>query len=70
VMPAEALLQWQYLGLSDAADELRRPPRHVTCARCGEEVLNGREVVVRDQVVCRPCAGHACFEPSLPRPGL
>jgi formylmethanofuran dehydrogenase subunit E len=68
VMPAEALLQWQYLGLSKAADELRGAARYVACARCGEEVLNGREVIVGARVMCRPCATQACFEPSFPRP--
>jgi formylmethanofuran dehydrogenase subunit E len=68
VMPAEELLEWQDLGRSDTADALalRQPAARVTCARCGEEVLNGREVVVESRVVCRPCAGQVCFEASLP----
>jgi len=34
-----------------------------TCARCGQVVRDGREVVSGDEVLCRPCAGKAYFKP-------
>jgi formylmethanofuran dehydrogenase subunit E len=68
VMPVEDLLEWRDLGLSDAAQALQGSDGRVTCARCGEEVLNGRGVVVEGQLVCRLCAGQGSFDPSIPGP--
>ena len=31
----------------------------VNCESCGEEILNGRERVNREQVLCAPCAGES-----------
>lgn len=40
------------------------PVRSVVCARCGETVLDGRDRVIGDAVLCRPCAeGRSYFLP-------
>lgn len=45
--------------------QVRRGPtwpttRHVTCARCGEEVFGGREVLNASGAHCRPCSAGPC----------
>jgi formylmethanofuran dehydrogenase subunit E len=65
-MPSNELLEWREVARLDGADLPPQPPRHLTCSSCGEEVLAGRELLVGNRVVCRPCAGHGCFEPRVP----
>jgi formylmethanofuran dehydrogenase subunit E len=38
-----------------------RPGVRVTCAVCGEEVLNDRQVGVPDRPLCRGCAGERYY---------
>jgi len=33
----------------------------VNCARCDEEISNGREVIKDGQILCRPCAGESYY---------
>jgi formylmethanofuran dehydrogenase subunit E len=59
----DALLSWAPVRLRvSAATLFSRAGRRVTCARCGEEVLNEREVSVDGAHVCRGCAGSAYYE--------
>jgi formylmethanofuran dehydrogenase subunit E len=39
-----------------------RPQRRITCPSCGEDVLDGRDVIVGNQAICRACAGEAYYE--------
>ncbi len=66
-MPTEELLRWRQAAMADRLDVLGQPGRHVTCIACGEEVLNGRELVLGRQDICRPCADQGCFDPATPR---
>lgn len=46
-----------------------RPVRSVLCARCGESVLDMRDVPVDGRILCRPCAeGGDYFIPAEVRP--
>lgn len=54
-MPTDELLRWRRVSMADRLDVLGQPGGHVTCIACGEEVLNGRELVLGRQVLCRPC---------------
>jgi formylmethanofuran dehydrogenase subunit E len=61
----------RFLTLADVRVELRpedlpgKPVRVVTCAACGERVLDGREVQRGDRALCRPCAeGRAYYRPA------
>lgn len=48
-----------------------QPGMRVVCDRCGEEILNGREVQQAGSTLCRACAGHAYYAalPSLEAAG-
>lgn len=42
--------------------EMPGPPcRRAVCARCGQVVRDGREVIDGAEVLCRPCAGEGYF---------
>ena len=56
-MPAAELFVWREVALTQSlAEILSRPGCRAHCARCGEEILNEREVVVGNEVLCRSCA--------------
>lgn len=62
-MPERELLTVTPVRLTLDLDALMgRPGVRVGCARCGEEVLNAREVVVDGVTVCPACAGNAYYE--------
>jgi formylmethanofuran dehydrogenase subunit E len=42
---------------------MSRPGVRVDCSRCGEEVINERQVVVDGLPVCRACARAGYYEP-------
>jgi formylmethanofuran dehydrogenase subunit E len=46
-----------------ATDMPGRPIRTVECARCGEKVQDGREVVREGETLCRACSGEAYYKP-------
>jgi formylmethanofuran dehydrogenase subunit E len=57
-MPISELLCAQWVQLTASAAELiSQAGRRVTCAECGEEVINAREVLVEGRLFCRACAG-------------
>ncbi|HEX2623056.1 MAG TPA: FmdE family protein [Phototrophicaceae bacterium] len=39
--------------------------RQAECAQCGEEIINGREVIREEQALCRACAGGAYYTTSM-----
>ncbi len=62
-MPDDALLRVEPVTLRvDMAALLGRKGLRVDCARCGEEVLNGREFLDGRGAVCQACAGPAFYE--------
>jgi formylmethanofuran dehydrogenase subunit E len=63
-LPVAALLQAQPVTLTESlAAILSQPGERVNCATCGEEIMNEREVVLNDRVLCRACAGQAYYAP-------
>jgi formylmethanofuran dehydrogenase subunit E len=40
---------------------ISRPDHRVICARCGEEILNEREMLLNGEIVCRSCAGESYY---------
>lgn len=56
-MPDEEFLVWRPIVLNTSVAEiLSRPGRRARCERCGEEILNAREVACEGLVLCRSCA--------------
>lgn len=56
-MPAAALLVAQRVELLTPIGEIiSRAGQRVRCDRCGEEIINEREVLVDGETLCRACA--------------
>jgi len=61
-MPDAELLSIQAVDLSTPVAEIvSRPIVRTNCDRCGEEIINEREVVASGQTLCRACAGPAYY---------
>jgi formylmethanofuran dehydrogenase subunit E len=68
-MPEEQLLTIRPVTLTTPARHLvSRAGVRVNCQVCGEEVINEREVIQFEQIVCQACAGPAYYtgEPPIP----
>jgi formylmethanofuran dehydrogenase subunit E len=67
-MPDEDFLVWEPVALTvDLQEIVSRPGLRVNCARCGEEVMNAREVEREGIVFCARCAGVDDYYVALPR---
>ncbi len=63
-IPTAELLTLQEVRLElSLAEILSRDGYRVNCARCGEEIINEREVRVGDETLCRACAGEHYYRP-------
>ncbi len=63
ILPEAELLAFQDVTLATKVSEiLSRPGIRVDCDLCGEEILNGRQVVRNGLQLCRGCAGDAYYE--------
>jgi formylmethanofuran dehydrogenase subunit E len=61
-LPDEDLLVWQHVTLTTpVAKIVSQPGRRVRCDRCGEEVMNEREIVRDGVALCQACAGAAYY---------
>lgn len=69
VMPEAELLTMQPVVLTPSIEIIvSRPGVRVDCTRCGEEIINARELLVDGQPVCRTCAGGRYYRAvALPR---
>lgn len=72
LMPSTELLRAERVSLEvDLAAIISRPGRRVTCAACGEEIMNEREIILDGYPYCRGCSGEPYYrirddeEPSL-----
>jgi len=62
-IPAENLFSVQPVELTiSLADILSKPSRKSKCSRCGEEIINGREVIHEGSTLCRSCAGENYYQ--------
>jgi formylmethanofuran dehydrogenase subunit E len=62
-MPDEVLIRVQPVRLHRAVSAiLSRPGVRVDCDRCGEEIINEREIVRDGETLCRACAGECYYE--------
>lgn len=66
-MPAAELLVVRAVVLTiDLATLLGHRATRVECAGCGEEILNGRELLSAGGLFCRPCIGSSYYERRTP----
>jgi formylmethanofuran dehydrogenase subunit E len=64
VMPAAEMFTVSEVILNTPVDEIvSRPGVRVNCSRCGEEIINAREIIQDGQVLCRTCAGAGYYLP-------
>ncbi|RIK34068.1 MAG: formylmethanofuran dehydrogenase [Chloroflexi bacterium] len=62
-MPVEELLVAQHVQLVASVEEIvSHAGRRVNCDRCGEEIINQREVLRNGLLLCRACAGEAYYQ--------
>jgi formylmethanofuran dehydrogenase subunit E len=62
IIPDEELLQIQPVQLCQSpAELLSRPSARAICQRCGEEIINERQVVHGGETLCRACAGESYY---------
>jgi formylmethanofuran dehydrogenase subunit E len=64
-LPADDLFILQEVQLTTSiAAIVSRAGLKAVCAACGEEIINGREIVRAGRVWCRACLGEAYYTPS------
>ncbi len=62
IMPDDELLHLQEVKLTFSLRALiGQDGTRVTCDACGEEIINQREIVAGDRVLCRSCAGQSYY---------
>ena len=62
VMPDELLLSIKKVDLTiDLRELISRPGVRTDCERCGEEIINEREVLHDGATLCRACAGESYY---------
>lgn len=59
--PAEMFVVQQVELVTPVATLISMPGLRALCDRCGEEIMNGREVHHADLTLCRACAGQAYY---------
>ncbi len=64
VMPEAELFTCQEVALQPPLETiLSRPEARAICARCGEEIINQREVTLEGIVLCQTCYGGSYYSP-------
>ena len=62
VMPEVELFHFQDVLLTSSLDAiLSLPGLRVICTRCGEEIINAREVRLEGEILCAYCAGEEYY---------
>jgi formylmethanofuran dehydrogenase subunit E len=67
IIPIEELFDVQNVRLTISLSALvSRPGVRVTCHLCQEEIINEREIIFENKVLCRACAGTGYYQPTPP----
>jgi len=67
VMPEKELFTFQEVVLEPRLENLlSRPGLRAKCTKCGEEIINERQVVVEGKILCRSCAGQGYYQQVQP----
>jgi formylmethanofuran dehydrogenase subunit E len=63
VMPCEELVSMQEVALLTPVEAIvSRAGVRTSCATCGEEIINEREVIRAGTILCRTCAGEGYYQ--------
>ncbi len=63
--PAELLLARDVELTVNLTDLIGRSGARVSCASCGEEIVNQREIIMDGATYCLACAGQSYYRPRL-----
>lgn len=64
IMPLSEMFLSEEVVLRTPIDEIvSRPGVRVNCESCGEEIINEREIVCENKLLCRACAGDTYYQP-------
>ncbi len=62
LMPEGKMFTFQEIQLEPRLETiLSRPGLRVKCARCGEEIINARQVILDGRIFCRACSGESYY---------
>lgn len=62
-IPDHELLGIQWVRVERDLRQLMGSPRQrACCRRCGEEIINGREIFAEEITICAACAGHSYYQ--------
>jgi formylmethanofuran dehydrogenase subunit E len=62
MLPDEQLLDVTSIELTVGIEKIiSTPTARATCEVCSEEIMNGREVDINEQIICRACAGESYY---------
>jgi formylmethanofuran dehydrogenase subunit E len=65
IMPDDQLLRIQQVRIKQSVSEIVSDPEaRAICERCGEEIINEREVLLNSAILCLDCAGESYYSIS------
>jgi formylmethanofuran dehydrogenase subunit E len=65
IIPDEELMKFEKVQLTrPLAEILSKPDARVICSKCGEEIINEREVMHSGAILCLHCAGDSYYQPD------
>ena len=64
-MPEEELLKLEDVKLKVPENDIPGLPQHkAVCSKCGERIMDGRDVLEDGKVVCKACADRPYYQPT------
>jgi len=65
-MPECVLFKVQKVYIDIPDIDLPGPTKQKTiCSQCGQVVRDGREIIKKDQILCKPCSGNCYFSDAM-----
>ena len=62
-MPEEELIKMEEINIGVPENDVPGFPKQTTsCEICGEKIMDGREVILNDETLCRSCAEGAYYK--------